>query len=198
MKSNLVSLDLPWGLPQGFLLLSHDWYVRRSSCPPPHEYGGKIHLGRSCGCWWNLILILMIIFSHCFWEKCASCMEFCTCLTPFISLTSSLKLTWLQFSHYLACIRRTQSPSCCACIVERSSNGAYASKCPWVPWWLGAHDGCMVCSVPYFVVQAVSYCMIKHVTSGSVTIHLLSEAGFTVTPYTPPSALTTAFACSRA
>ena len=47
MKSISVSLDLP----QGFLLLSHDRYVRRSSCPPPHEYGGKIHQGRSCGCW---------------------------------------------------------------------------------------------------------------------------------------------------
>ena len=34
---------LPSGLPQGFLLLSHDWCVRRSSCPPPHEYRGKIH-----------------------------------------------------------------------------------------------------------------------------------------------------------
>ena len=36
----------------------------------------------------------------------------------------------------------------------------------------------MVCSVPYFVVQAVSYCVIKHVTSGPVTIRLLSAAGF--------------------
>ena len=68
------------------------------------EYRGQIHLGRACGCWWNLLLISMIIFSHCFWEKCASWMEFCTCLTPFISLTSSLTLTWLQFSNYLTCI----------------------------------------------------------------------------------------------
>ena len=41
-------------------------------------------------------------------------MEFCTCLTPFISLTSSLKLTWHQFSHYLICIRRAQCPYYCA------------------------------------------------------------------------------------
>ena len=62
---------LPSGLPHACLLLSHDWYVRRSSCPPPHEYTGQIHPGRSCGCWWNLLLISMIIFSHCFWEQCA-------------------------------------------------------------------------------------------------------------------------------
>ena len=43
-------------------------------------------------------------------------------------------------------------------------------KCPWAPWWLGAHDGCMACSVPSSVVQAVSYCVIKHVNSGPVTI----------------------------
>ena len=128
-------------------------------------------------------------------------MKFFTCLTPFISLTSSLKLTWLQFSHHLTSIplmltwpqfshhltsiRWTQCPSYCGIFF----------KCPWASWWLGAHDGCMVCSVPYFVVQAVSYCVIKHVTSGPVTIHLLSAA---VTPNAPPSALTTAFACSRA
>ena len=51
------------------------------------------------------------------------------------------------------------------------------------------HDGCMVCSVPSFVVQAVSYCM----TSGPVTIHLLSAAGSPVTPNAPTSILTTAF-----
>ena len=96
------------------LLLSHDWYVRRSLCPPPPQYTGQIHLGRSCGCWWNLRLISMVIFSHCFWDNCASLMEFCTCLTPFISLTSSLKLTWLHFSHYLTCIRRTRCPYYCA------------------------------------------------------------------------------------
>ena len=56
----------------------------------------------------------------------------------------------------------------------------------------------MVCSVPFFVVQAVSYCVIKHVTSGPVTIHLLSAAGSPITPNAPPSALMTAFACSRA
>ena len=55
----------------------------------------------------------------------------------------------------------------------------------------------MVCSVA-FVVQAVSYCVIKHVTSGPVTIHLLSAAESPVTLYAPPSALTNAFACSRA
>ena len=57
---------------------------------------------------------------------------------------------------------------------------------------------CMECSVPSFVMQAVSYCVIKHVTSGPVTIHLLGAAGSPVTPNAPPSALTTAFACSRA
>ena len=71
-------------------------------------------------------------------------------------------------------------------------------KCPWAPWWLGAHDGCMVCPVPSFVVQAVSYRVIKHVTSLPVTIHLLSAAGSPVTPNAPPSALTTVFACLRA
>ena len=48
-------------------------------------------------------------------------------------------------------------------------------KYPWALWWLGAHDGCVVCSVPSFVVQAVSYCVIKHVTSGPVTIHLRQD-----------------------
>ena len=75
---------LPPGLPQGFLLLSHDWYVRRSSCKPPHEYRGQIHPGRSCGYWWNILLTSMIKFSHLLWEKWASWMEFCTSLTPFI------------------------------------------------------------------------------------------------------------------
>ena len=56
----------------------------------------------------------------------------------------------------------------------------------------------MICSVPSFVVQAVSYYVIKHVTSGPVTIHLLSAVGSPDTPTAPPSALTTAFACSRA
>ena len=56
----------------------------------------------------------------------------------------------------------------------------------------------MVCSISSFVVQAISYCVIKHVTSGPVTIHLLSAAGSLITPYAPPSALTTALACSRA
>ena len=40
--------------------------------------------------------------------------------------------------------------------------------------------------------------MIKHVKSEPVTIHLLSAAGFPVTPNAPPSALTTASAFSRA
>ena len=40
----------------------------------------------------------------------------------------------------------------------------------------------MVCSVPSFAVQAVSYCM---------TIHLLSAVGSPVTPNAPPPALTT-------
>ena len=40
-----------------------------------------------------------------------------------------------------------------------------------------AHDGCMLGSVPSCVVQAVSYCMIKHLTSGPETIHLLSQCG---------------------
>ena len=56
----------------------------------------------------------------------------------------------------------------------------------------------MVCSVPYFVVKAVSYCVIEHVTSGPVTIRILSATGSPDTPNAPPSALTTAFACSRA
>ena len=58
-------------------------------------------------------------------------------------------------------------------------------------WWLHG----MLST--FFVVQAVSYCVIKHVTSGPVTIHLLSAAGPPVTPNAPSSALTTAFACSR-
>ena len=86
-----------------------------------------------------------------------------------------------------------------ACIVERTSNVAYFSNgfellgdlvLMMAAWY--AH------SVPSFVVQAVSYCVIKHVTSGPVTIHLLSAAGSPVTLYAPTSALTTAFACSRA
>ena len=48
------------------------------------------------------------------------------------------------------------------------------------------------CSVPSFVVQAGFYCVIKHVTSLPVTIHILSAAGSPVTPNAPPSALTTA------
>ena len=72
---------LPPGLPQGFLLLSHDWYVRISSCKPPHEYRGQIHPGRSCGYWWNILLTSMIKFSPRLWEKWASWMEFCTSLT---------------------------------------------------------------------------------------------------------------------
>ena len=55
----------------------------------------------------------------------------------------------------------------------------------------------MVCSVPSFAGQAVTHCVSKHVSSGPVTIHLLSAAGSPVTPYAPPSALTTALACSR-
>ena len=77
------------------------------------------------------ILISIIIFSHCFWEKCTSWIEFFTCLTPFISLTASLKLTWLQFSHYLTCIRWAQFPSHCACPsvpVLWTSNVAYSSS----------------------------------------------------------------------
>ena len=84
--------------------------VRRSSCPLPW---GQIHLGRSCGCWWNLLLISIIKFSSCF---CTNWIDVSTksCLTPFIPLTSSLKLTWLQFSNFFTCIRRTQCPSYCA------------------------------------------------------------------------------------
>ena len=61
-------------------------------------------------------------------------MEFCICLTPFISLTSSLKLTWHQFSHYLTWQYTLNTMSVllclaeCACIVERTSNVAYSSK----------------------------------------------------------------------
>ena len=47
-------------------------------------------------------------------------------------------------------------------------------------------------------MQVISYCVSKHVTSGPVTIHFLSAGGSPVTPHAPPSALTTAFVCSRA
>ena len=53
----------------------------------------------------------------------------------------------------------------------------------------------MLSRLPSFVVQAVSYCVIKHVTLGPVTTHPLIATG---SPVTPPSTLTTAFACSRA
>ena len=41
---------LPWGLPQSFLLLSHDWYVWRSSCPPPHDYRANSSKLSECAC----------------------------------------------------------------------------------------------------------------------------------------------------
>ena len=50
----------------------------------------------------------------------------------------------------------------------------------------------------YLLLLSPTACVIKHVTSGPVTIHLLSAAGSPNTPIDPPSALTTAFACSRA
>ena len=73
-------------------------------------------------------------------------MEFFTYLTPFISLTSSLKLTWLQFSHYLTCTRRTQCPSYCAwqCVpvlwrehqIEHILQMSLSSLVTWCSWWL--------------------------------------------------------------
>ena len=155
----------------------------------------------------------MIIFSHCFWEKCASWMEFCICLTPFISLSSSLKLTWLQLFIFLAASLDTARPAgvtnlagedaiftlfdlytltimsvlLCfegfACIVERTSN---------VLELLGDLVLMMAACCK------LSCCVIKHVTSGPVTIHLLSAAGSPDTPNAPLPALTTALACSRA
>ena len=80
-----------------------------------------------------------------FLRQCASWVEFCACLTPFISLTSSHKLTWLQFDLYtsntmsvLLCLAG------CACIVERTSDVAYSSmslnsSVTWCSWWL--HGG---------------------------------------------------------
>ena len=77
-----------------------------------------------------------------FLRQCASWVEFCACLTPFISLTSSLKLTWLQFDLYtsntmsvLLCLAG------CACIVERTSDVACSSMSLnslviWCSWWL--------------------------------------------------------------
>ena len=117
-------------------------------------------------------------------------MEFCTCLTPFISLTSSLRLTWLQFLHYLTsntmsvllCLAK------CACIVERTSNVAYSSN---VLELLGDLVLMMAAGYDQYLLllcKLVSYCVIKHVTSGPVTIHLKSAVG--------PPALMTAFACS--
>ena len=64
-------------------------------------------------------------------------------------------------------------------------------------WWLGAHDDCMLFLVPSFVLQAVSYRVIKQVTSGPVTIHFLRAAESPVTPKASPSASTTEFDCSR-
>ena len=62
----------------------------------------------------------------------ASWMEFFTCLTPFFSLTSSLKLTWLQFSLFDLYTLNTMSVLLClaecACIVERTSNVTYSSN----------------------------------------------------------------------
>ena len=118
----------------------------------------------------------MVIFSHCFWDKCASWLEFCTCLTPFISLTSSLQLTW-QLSNYWTCrptyvehnVRPIVLGRVCLYCGENIKCGMFF-KCPCAPWWLGTHDGCMVDSVFSFAVQAVSYCVIKHLTSGPVPI----------------------------
>ena len=103
-------------------------------------------------------------------------MEFCTCLTPLISLTSSLKLTCLQFSHYLTCIRWTQCPSYCAWqsvpVLWREHQMwhilqmSLSSLVTWCSWWLHGMLSTLFCCA--------------------------------VTPNVPPSALTTAFACSRA
>ena len=66
-----------------------------------------------------------------------------------------------------------------------------SSLVTWCSWRL--HGGLRT-----FFCAFVSSCVIKHVTSEPVTIHLLSAAGFPVTPKAPPSALTTASAFSRA
>ena len=147
----IMSVSLAFAIR--LLLLSHNWW---SSRPPPREYGGKILLGRSCGCWWNLLLISMIIFYHWFWEKCASWMEFCPCLTPFISLTSSLKLTWLQFSHHLTSIRWKQCPSYCdwqsVPVLWREHQMwhilklSLSSLMSWCSWWLHGRPTCMLCT----------------------------------------------------
>ena len=88
----------------------------------------------------------MIIFSHCLWEKCASWMVFCTCLTPLISLTSLLQLTWIQFSLYLTCIHRTQCLSYCSWqsvpVLWREHQMwhflqmSLSSLVTWCSWWL--------------------------------------------------------------
>ena len=117
------------------------------------------------------------------------------------------KLTWLQFSNFFTCIyiRRTQCPSYCA---WQSVSVLWREHQMWhilqmslsslVIWCSCMVAGCRVCSIPSFVVQALSYCVIKHVTSGPVIIHLLSAAGSPVTTNAPPSALTNPFAFSRA
>ena len=122
-------------------------------------------------------------------------MEFCTCLIPFISLTSSLKLTWLQFLHYLTCIHRTQCLSYCAWqsvsvmwhILQMSLN----SLVTWCSWWL--HSSMLstfFCCASCLILrdQASDFRTSDH--------HLLSATGSPVTSHASPSSLTTAFACS--
>ena len=129
-------------------------------------------------------------------------MEFCTCLIPFISLTSSLKLTWLHFSHYFTCIHRAQCPSYCAWqsvpvlwrkhLMWHILQMPLSSLVTWCSWWLhgmlSTFIGCASCLI--LRDQASDFRTSDH--------HLLSATGSPVTPYAPPSSLTTVFACSRA
>ena len=80
----------------------------------------------------------------------------------------------------------------CACIVEKTSNIPKMSL-----------SSLMLMMAAWYAQYLLLLCKLsptvtKNVTSGPVTIHLLSAAGSPVTPIAPPSALTTAFACSRA
>ena len=170
----LTSYWLPWkeyqchrflssGLPQDFLLLSHDWCVRRTLCPSPHEYRCPIHLGWSCGCWWNLFWYHWS-YSLTVSEKDAPVGWIFT-LVWHASSHSRPRFSCRIFSHYWICtyvehnVRPNELGSVCLYC------GKYI-KCdilfeyPWAPWWHGAHGGSMVCSVPSFAVQAVSYCVI--------------------------------------
>ena len=129
---NLYCLEFSF-CPQGFLLLSHDWYVRRSSRPPSRAYRGQINLGRSCGCCWNLLLISIIILSHCFWEKYAREMKFCTCLKTnnltnvfaYVDLASIFTLFDLYTSSTMSVLLCLAE---CTCSVKRESNVAYSSN----------------------------------------------------------------------